>query len=57
MIEMRIVEISDGCRSEIQYRHYILIADAYSGAVYEKGEIWSEWKTAPYVDLMYTQND
>ena len=57
MIEMRIVEIGDGCRPEIQYRHHILIADDYSGAVYKKGEIWSEWKTAPYVSLMETQND
>lgn len=56
MIEMRIVEIGDGYRSEIQYRHMVLIADGRSGAVYKKGEIWSEWKTAPYVSLMETEN-
>jgi hypothetical protein len=57
MIEMRIVEIGDGCRSEIQYRYMLLIADGYSGAVYKKGEIWSEWQTAPYVNLRETEND
>jgi hypothetical protein len=57
MIEMRIVEIGDGCLPEFQYRHHILIADDYSGAVYKKGEIWSEWKTAPYISLMETEND
>ena len=56
MIEMRIVEIGDGCRPEFQYRCMFLIADAYSGAVYKKGEIWDEWKTAPYVSLMETEN-
>ena len=55
MIEMRIVEIGDGCRPEFQYRHHILIADDYSGAVYKKGEIWSNWETAPYVSLMETE--
>lgn len=50
MIEMRIVEIGDGCRPEIQYRHLILGADASGSYVIE--DAWSEWKVAPYVNLM-----
>jgi hypothetical protein len=57
MIEMRIVE-REGCRPEFQYRHHILTTDASGGlcppSIYEE---WSEWKTAPYVNLMETQND
>ena len=58
MIEMRIVEIGDGCRPEIQYRHHLFATDA-SGALHLLLEfgVWSEWKTAPYVSLMETQND
>lgn len=49
MVEIRIVENELGVKPEIQYRYMILITDAYTGAVHKKGEIWSEWRTAPYV--------
>jgi hypothetical protein len=49
MIEIRVVENELGVKPEIQYRFMRFISDAYSGAVYKKGEIWSEWRTAPYV--------
>ena len=55
MIEMRIVDNGLMCRPDFEYRHHILIADDYSGAVYKKGTIWSEWKTAKYVSLMETE--
>jgi hypothetical protein len=54
MIEMRIVE-SEGCRQEFQYRHLILGVDVSGSYVIE--DTWSDWKTAPYVNLMETQND
>jgi hypothetical protein len=55
MIEMRIVEIGDGCRPEFQYRYknqlpLRCIADQYL-------KEWSDWETAPYVSLMETEND
>jgi len=42
MIEMRIVEIGDGCRPEIQYRFVLFTADA-SGALCPPNEnnMWS----------------
>ena len=54
MIEMRIVEIGDGCRPEFQYRYHQLEYDWYNGRVTPpfRGENWSEWKVAPYVNLM-----
>ena len=56
MIEMRIVEIGDGCLPEFQYRHHLFATDA-SGALHppNSNNIWSEWKTAPYVSLMETK--
>ena len=57
MIEMRIVDNGLMCRPEFQYRHHILIADAYTGAVYKKGEVWSEWKTAEWVKAEEIEND
>jgi len=59
MIEMRIVEIGDGCRPEIQYRYQVFHYDWYEGKVRPptRGNDWSEWKTSPYVSLMETQND
>ena len=57
MIEMRIVDNGLMCRPDFQYRHHILITDDYSGAVYKKGEVWSEWKTAPYVKAEEIEND
>jgi len=56
MIEMRIVEIGDGCRPEIQYRYQVFHYDWYEGKVRPptRGNDWSEWKTAPYVSLMET---
>jgi len=58
MIEMRIVEIGDGCRPEIQYRHYIFTTDA-SGALCPPNEnnMWSTWKTCPYVKAEEIEND
>jgi hypothetical protein len=50
MIELRIVEHELGVKPEIQYRFMRFISNAYTGAMYKKGEIWSEWKTAPYVN-------
>lgn len=49
---MRVVNNGPMCRPDFQYRHHILIADNYSGAVYKKGEIWSDWKTAEWVDVL-----
>jgi hypothetical protein len=49
MIELRIVEHELGAKPEIQYRCKIFITDAYTGAVYKKGEIWSDWQTAEWV--------
>jgi hypothetical protein len=49
MIEIRIVEHELGVRPEIQYRFMFLITDAYTGAVYKKGEIWTDWQTAEWV--------
>ena len=57
MIEMRIVDNGLMCRPDFQYRHHILITDDYSGAVYKKGEVWSEWKTAPYVKAEEIENE
>jgi len=58
MIEMRIVEIGDGCRPEIQYRYHIFTTDASGGlcppSIY--GE-WSTWKTCPYVKAEEIEND
>jgi hypothetical protein len=58
MIEMRIVLIGDGCRPEFQYRFVLFTADA-SGSLCppDPDNMWSEWKTAPYVNLMETEND
>jgi hypothetical protein len=58
MIEMRIVEIGDGYRPEFQYRHHLFATDIV-GALHppNSNNMWSEWKTAPYVSLMETQND
>ena len=50
MIEMRIVEIGDGCRPEFQYRYNNhLLFGCIPDHFYKE---WSEWKTAPYVSLM-----
>ena len=59
MIEMRIVDNGLGCRPEFQYRYHRLQYDWYKGKVNPpfQGADWSEWKTAPYVSLMETQND
>ena len=54
---MRIVENELGIRPDIQYRYMFLITDAYTGVVHKKGEIWSEWKTAPYVKLEEIKNE
>lgn len=56
MIEMRIVEIGDGCRPEFQYRYKLPENETY----YDKNKKiveWSYWETAEYVSLMETQND
>lgn len=53
MIEMRIVEIGDGCRPEFQYRYKLPETEHWNDP---KGYLvefqFSEWKTAPYVSLM-----
>jgi len=51
MIEIRIVEHGLGMRSEIQYRNWVLF-DEYGGLCppTPSRELWSEWKTAPYVN-------
>ena len=60
MIEMRIVEIGDGCRPEFQYRYHIFTTDISGGlcppSIYES-ELWSEWKTVPYVNSKDIEND
>jgi hypothetical protein len=56
MIEMRIVEIGDGCRPEFQYRYKLPETDVYYSKTHKLIE-WSNWETAPYVSLMETQND
>ena len=50
MIEIRIVEHGLGMRSEIQYRNWVLF-DEYGGLCppTPSRELWSEWKTAPWV--------
>jgi hypothetical protein len=55
MIEMRIVVIGDGCRSEIQYRYKNQLPPGCIEPPFHMP--WSEWKTAEYVSLMETQND
>ena len=56
MIEMRIVLIGDGCRSEIQYRYKLPEDEVYYSKPHKLIE-WSNWETAPYVDLWETEND
>jgi hypothetical protein len=56
MIEMRIVEIGDGCRPEFQYRYKLPETDVYYDKNMKVVE-WSNWQTAKYVSLMETQND
>ena len=55
MIEMRVVDYGPMCRPDFQYRHLVFGVDA-SGALCS-GNGWSDWKVAPYVNLMETQND
>ena len=54
---MRIVLHENRINPEIQYRFMRFISDAYSGAMYRKGEIWSEWRTAPYVNAEDIKNE
>ena len=56
MIEMRIVEIGDGCRPEFQYRYKFPENETYYDKNMKPVE-WSYWETAKYVSLMETQND
>lgn len=56
MIEMRIVEIGDGCRPEFQYRYKLPENETYFDKNMKPVE-WSYWETAKYVSLMETQND
>jgi len=53
MIEMRIVEIGDGCRPEIQYRYHLLATDG-SGSLHppNSNNMWGEWKTAEWVEAL-----
>jgi hypothetical protein len=55
MIEMRIVEISDGCRPEFQYRYKLPEDDVFYNMETGKSTEWSDWETAPYVSLMETE--
>ena len=54
MIEMRIVEIGDGYRSEIQYRYKFPENETYYDKNMKLVE-WSYWETAEYVSLMETE--
>jgi hypothetical protein len=58
MIEMRIVDNGPMNRPDFQYRYHRFATDA-SGALHpaNSANIWSEWQTAPYVNLMETEND
>ena len=56
MIEMRIVEIGDGCRPEFQYRYKFPENETYYDKNMKPVE-WSYWETAKYVSLMETQDD
>jgi hypothetical protein len=56
MIEMRIVEIGDGCRPEFQYRYELPEDEKYYDKNMKLVE-WSYWETAPYVKAEETQND
>jgi len=58
MIEMRIVEHELGVKPEIQYRHHQFGFNA-SGALCPLAPefIWSEWKTAPYVNAEDIKNE
>jgi hypothetical protein len=54
MIEIRVVDAGPMCRPDIQYRYHIFTTDA-SGClcppiIYDCEE-WSEWMTAPYVNV------
>lgn len=55
---MRVVDNGLMCCPDIQYRYHLLATDG-SGALHppNSNNMWSEWKTAPYVNLMETQND
>lgn len=55
MIEMRIVEIGDGCRPEFQYRYKNQLPPGCIEPPFYMP--WSNWETAKYVSLMETQND
>jgi hypothetical protein len=48
MIEMRIVEIGDGCRPEFQYRYKLPETDVYYSKTHKLIE-WSNWETALWV--------
>jgi hypothetical protein len=57
MIEMRIVEIGDGCRPEIQYRHHLFATNTSVNRCPPDYEEWSDWKTAPYVKAEEIENE
>ena len=58
MIELRIVENELGVKPEIQYRFVLFTSDA-SGALCPPNEnnMWSTWKTCPYVKAEEIEND
>jgi hypothetical protein len=56
MIEIRIVEIGDGCRPEFQYRYKLPENEQWLDFKGDWVE-WSYWETAPYVNLMEIEND
>jgi hypothetical protein len=58
MIELRIVENELGMKPDIQYRHHMLRVDANGALCPPPHEyVWSEWKTAPYVNVEEIEND
>ena len=57
MIEMRIVEIGDGCRPEIQYRHHLFATNTSVNRCPPDYEEWSDWKTATYVKAEEIENE
>ncbi len=60
MIEMRVIDNGLMCRPEFQYRYHIFTTDASGNLcppILYDCEEWSEWKTAPYVNVEEIEND
>ena len=58
MIELRIVENELGVKPDIQYRFMLFTTDASGGLCPPNENMkWSEWRTAPYVNVEEIEND